>query len=72
MNRYKYSEISYKYCMGIRKLVEWRNSIEDKQKAKRIQRVIDRRLEYLERTNFPLWIMLYNVDVFGTKWGDKE
>lgn len=54
--------------MGIIELVEWRDSIKDKQKAKKIQRVINRKFEYLKRIQYPFWIMLYKFDIYGTRW----
>lgn len=54
--------------MGILELIEWRDSIKNKQKAKKIQRVINRKFEYLKRIKYPFLIMLYKFDIYGTKW----
>lgn len=48
-------------------LVEWRDSIKDRRKAEKIQRVINRKLEYLKRIQYPYLIILYKVNDCGLK-----
>lgn len=57
--------------MGFCELVEWRDSVKDKQKAERIQRVINRKLEYLKRIQYPYWPIFNKVNVDGVKWRNR-
>ena len=50
-------------------LVEWRDSVKDKRKAEKIQCVINRKLEYLKRIQYPYWPILNKVNVDGVNWG---
>lgn len=57
----------YAYVKVFFELVKWRDSIKDRRKAEKIQRVINRKLEYLKRIQYPYLIILYKVNDCGLK-----
>lgn len=63
-----YGHISF---TGFCDLVEWRDSVKDKRKAEKIQCVINRKLEYLKRIQYPYWPIFNKVNVDGVKWMNR-